>query len=783
MRSKMKNTIIHRNKLSNKKIGKKNGGKYKLTKKTGRNHKLTTKKVIKKKYQLGGVNIVGSAIPNVTSSNGKGSISFGENNLQSVLRMSGALNNNSSSNKKGSISFGENNLQSVLRMSGALNNNNDNNNNLIIEDTLEALERDYVTDKIAQMFKSEDLIKADEKDEKDEKAEKDEEDEEDEPNFQAIKTDVNNGQFPTIIDDFFKTPDNSRFVKIKELMVKMFAEAKPKNPFRYKYKPTSAWKNDIISSPKKLYDWYVGKNPGFLPIRQQTKKDIKKLEEDTEIYLKTDDSNFVTKKKDEVARYRKILFEFRHSDPKRKAEINRDLGFAEDDLFSITKHLRKITEDLLRLVGRAATITDLLTQPDLDKLPRLPRTYPSCVKKLDPEGIEEKKCESISENSNDNSTSKIAGFYTWESKSLEQTLYHVIYVPEYEFLVMGMVKDLLLVQCLKKMPAPPKTQIKPVITEFDNANEVRSKKLTGAVITDEIRDNALTLLKEFELLITGKYLYTEFIKCLKQYLLFFSIGRLMANSHDLRTLINYLESLTNTCFIVLPTFEQINFKKVLNFCAAPVLNLRLPNTRIYAHSREASIAFELYHDLLNHSFRTHQVTKYIPGYTGQYLGKILFLVKSEFNKFKYKYQPSKVKCMFGIISRRIEELSKFYNYDYPQIKRSQMTLEEFRAALQIPELSEEEKYLFAFMLFYLFHEMKNYCLHDLYFNKVSIITVFESLLTRRQGEMLESTRFFYGLLFGEYQPQFIKNIFNKSATLKGDLDNDLRLLLQKCLNN
>ena len=704
--------------------------------------------------------------------------------------MSGALNNNSSSNKKGSISFGENNLQSVLRMSGALNNNNDNNNDLIIEDTLEALERDYVTDKIAQMFKSEDLIKADA-----------EVDEEDKKIFDSIKSEVNEGRFPSIIDEFFqehKTPENKIFVNIKALMEKMFAEARAKsqNPFRYTYKPHSAWKDEMLSSPALIKEWYLKKNPGFLPIKQQNRKAISDIESKTEIHLETEDRNFVTKKKNEVAFYRKKLEEFRASDLKRQVEINKELGLDEKDSFAIRNHLRKLTKDLVRLVGSTVNvkaISDLVTQPDLTSLPISPATYSSCEKKLDPTKIERTKCESGSENSNDKSSPKIAGFYEWESKSLDKSFYDVIYVPEYDFLVMGMVKDLLLVQCFKKMPKPSDKQPKPVFNESDNANALRSKKLIDSVITDEMRRNALILLKKFESLIAGGYLYTEFIECLEKYLLFFTTGRLLAGSDDLRTLINLLKSLINTCFIILPTFEQTDFKKVLNLCAAPVLNLRLPNTRIYTHGNEVSIAFELYHDLLNHNFRTHQVTKYIPGYTGQYLGKILYLVKNEFSKFKYKYQPSKIKCIYEIISSRIKNLSEIYNYNDAKIKESEMTLENLRAALDSGDkLTEEEKYIFAVILFYLFHEMKNYCLHDLYFNKASILTTFESLLTRRgddKKEVLESTRFFYGVLTANYHPKpsgkvgFMEIIFraNRDAVLEGKLDGDLRKLIVKSL--
>ncbi len=762
----MKSKIIHRNKLSNKKIGKKNGGNYKLTKKTLINNKLKTKKNIKKYYQRGGTNGEGPASgppekeftfkcpnqklsPKINDLNDLNDLKCGQKNIDAEL------------------------LALTLRDSGAFNTDNSAKNDVFIKNAAEEFARNDRNDRndiryrIAKMFNSEDLIK---------------DDAEDATFLKEMETYVNNGELPPIISGFFEKNENAEFDSIRKLMEKMCREAIPKNPFRYEYKPPSEWKDDVLSSPKKMYDWYVSKNPGFLPIRQQTREYIDDLESKTKIYLETEDSNFVTKKKAEVARYRKKLEEFRkpESTPamlkEKQVRINTELGFDENNLFAISEHLRKITEELLRLVGSKATITDFLTQPDLDKLPRLPPPYPSCIKKLDPSDNEIKTCES--ESSVENPI--VAGVYTWESKSLDQSPYPVIKVPEYDFLVMGMVKDLLLVQCLKTMPVPPKKQPKPVFHKSDNANERRSKGLSGAVITDEIRANSLKLLKKFESLIAEGYLYTEFIECLIKYLLFFSIGRLIANSNDLRVSIQYLESLTKTCFIILPTFEQINFKKILNSCAAPVLKLRLPNTRIYAHTREAGIAFELYHDLLNHSFRTHQITKYIPGYTGQYLGKILFLVKNEFRDFRYKYQPSKIECMYGIISRRIIKLFDVYNYDDKQIKASQMTLEQFRVAVDIKgQLTEEEKYIFAIMLYFLFHEMKNYCLHDLNFNKKSLENIFQSLLPEK--EFSDYGRILYHLLSSEFQPRFMKVIFTKDGNSVKDLINHLRQLIKKCL--
>ncbi len=724
----MKNKTTHRMKLSNKKIGKKNGEKNKVTKKKGRHIKLTKKK-IKKYYLIGGAD--------------------GDNNNCNRENNSNEYNGKEGDNTE----FGG--LDSEYG-----------------GDVYDDGEDDQIpngkdlTKRIAQMFKPET-----------EEFETDED--QDDTNFTAISADVNRGTFPTIISTFLsqEVHDVTPFPNIKLLMESMFSKARelaiPKNPFRYEHKPSSAWKDDILSSPVKLYDWYVSKNPDFLPIRQQTREYIDGLEVETATKLETYNKNIIPNKKAEVARYRKILDEFIHSKLEEQAQINVKLGFDEKNKFAIRFHLRKITEELLRLVGSRETFTDLLTQPNLEQLPDKVKIIPSCAEKLDPTKNEEKNCES--ESSVDNPT--VAGVYTWESKSLDQSPYPVIKVPEYDFLVMGMVKDLLLVQFLRKMPKQ-KNEPSPQITSLNDLNDRRAKLLQGSIITDKIRAKALTLLKEFESLIANGYLYTEFIECLRNYLLFFSLGEHMMNTSKTRAVMEYLRSLTNTCFIVLPTFEQINFFKTVNLCAAPVLNLRLANTRVNVHSKDASITFEVFHDLLIHSFKSHQISKYIPGFTGCYLGMHAYMLKK---KFAYKYQPSKIKCMYGVIFRRIAELFKLYEHNTEEIKQSEMTLEQFRAALATEgQLTNEERYILTFLLFFVFHEMRNFCLHDLKFNKASLRNIFDYLLPKSGKFSKYITNFYYSIT-SSYQPIFMRNIFTHKHCYRDELNGYLRTILDKCL--
>jgi hypothetical protein len=370
---------------------------------------------------------------------------------------------------------------------------------------------------------------------------------------------------------------------------------------------------------------------------------------------------------------------------------------------------------------------------------------------------------------------KIDQFYPWEFSKLDQCPYPVIKVEEYAFLVMGMVKDLLLIQFFSKMPKAPHNVKE---EDYNNLNARISKKLNGAEITEDIRRVGFKLLQLFEILIKGEYVYSEFIICLSKYLLLFSIGNSQAHASLLRAVIDFLKSSLNTCFIIFPTFEQVNYKKVVNFCAAPVLNFRLSNHRLMIHSQELSLTDEIFHDLLNHGFSTHQITKYIPGYTGQYFSRHRFRL---IDKFKHKYQPTKIKNIFELRCQRLSYLFRSYDYDVRLLNSSEMKEPEFIKAVDGAALTNEEKFIFACMLFFAFHEMQTYCLHDLNFNSDGINMNFSYLLRKRNRAENRNTQRFYELLSSPQQYPFMQKIFDRESLARGEYDAILLGLIKKCL--
>jgi len=510
---------------------------------------------------------------------------------------------------------------------------------------------------------------------------------------------------------------------ILSLMNLMFSEeekkatitGKPqKNVFSYGYKPSSEWKDTLLANPKKIYEWYLLKNPNFLPILRQNKEEIYRIEQkaDTEIYASEQE-------------YRNKLAK-EHKAP--ALSCGAQLQFQ-----SKIKRKRK---------GADLNNTENNREANNNQKDYLP---------------------------------KIDRFYPWESSKLEQVSYPVIKVEEYAFLVMGMVKDLLLLQFLSKMPkAPHKVEKK----SYNNLNARISKRLDGAKIPTDISQLAFKLLQLFEKLIKEGYVYAEFISCLSKYLLLFSVGNSQAHTSLLRAVIDFLKSSLNTCFIIFPTFEQVNYKKVVNFCAAPVLNFRLSNHRLMIHGDELSLTDEIFHDLVNHGFSTHQITKYIPGYIGHYFQGHSFRLN---DKFKYKYQPTEIRNIFALRKERLSNLFPSYDYDVTLLSNSEMNESGFIKAVDSDDLTNEEKFIFACMLFFAFHEMRTYCLHDLNFNSDGINMNFSYLLRKRNRAESRNTQRLRELLCSPQQYQFMQRIFDRESLARGEYDEILLGLIKKCL--
>ena len=160
-----------------------------------------------------------------------------------------------------------------------------------------------------------------------------------------------------------------------------------------------------------------------------------------------------------------------------------------------------------------------------------------------------------------------------------------------------MVKDLLLIQFLNKVPKP-KLSNPSKLQNLETIDNLSNLKYTE--IVTEIRSKAYELLKRFEKLIFDGYKYQEFLKLLHDYIGFFSNmnnpSKKKECDYSMRTLLEFADMPS----IIVPTFFQINYEWILNTMAAPIINFRLSNRRKKIHGNFLAPCNELLHDIYNY---------------------------------------------------------------------------------------------------------------------------------------------------------------------------------------
>jgi len=90
--------------------------------------------------------------------------------------------------------------------------------------------------------------------------------------------------------------------------------------------------------------------------------------------------------------------------------------------------------------------------------------------------------------------------------------------------------------------------------------------------------------------------------------MFFSMGVLQPDTTKFNPCL-YLkqeyDKIINSPYILLPSFKQIDFYKVIDLCKAPIVNFRLINTRRLIHTSYGYPCTEGIHDILFHAKQTH----------------------------------------------------------------------------------------------------------------------------------------------------------------------------------
>jgi hypothetical protein len=137
---------------------------------------------------------------------------------------------------------------------------------------------------------------------------------------------------------------------------------------------------------------------------------------------------------------------------------------------------------------------------------------------------------------------------------------------------------------MKRMPGlnAKDIEIQPDITNngaqsannYSNNNKI-SKDLSTKTLTVQLSNNAAELLTNIDKLIEYGVPYEIFTQIVLQYIMFFSIGVLEppeTRGNPCLYLKTEYNKLVNSPYILLPSFKQIDFYKVIDLCKAPIIN-------------------------------------------------------------------------------------------------------------------------------------------------------------------------------------------------------------------
>ena len=266
-------------------------------------------------------------------------------------------------------------------------------------------------------------------------------------------------------------------------------------------------------------------------------------------------------------------------------------------------------------------------------------------------------------------------------------------VPEFKTLIALIIKDIILLYITKKFPSK---------NENDNENNNDNNKklnrisdcdyiydLSGKNISDDNHNLIIELLKQIEDIITNGYNYLQIINLIINYYKLFNFGYVYLNEDDsdlknekdkkeCLKLIESLRNLSNTCFMIYPSFAFINYTKILYFMQAPVLILKMANIRENTDNIFMSPIFQIWHDISFHADITQCV------YREESDKKmVISLYKNENNQY-------------DIFKKKFNVIKKYINVNYKNLNDSNFET----------SLPERKKYFIAYILFLILHELE-----------------------------------------------------------------------------
>jgi hypothetical protein len=203
-------------------------------------------------------------------------------------------------------------------------------------------------------------------------------------------------------------------------------------------------------------------------------------------------------------------------------------------------------------------------------------------------------------------------------------------VPEFNFILAVMLKDLVLLSTIKKYPLrDSKNTVEPRISE-EPYEQVTYNLPTTATTASSINFDELFRKINSEVNMESGILYIKFLDILSDYITIFSLGILYSQLDstfpkdakdakgdnkwsELHKDIAILETIKKIPYIIYPSLIQISYDKVLYTIQAPVINFRLNNKRRFIHNRFYNSIFEISHDISMHATLTHMYQLNISG--------------------------------------------------------------------------------------------------------------------------------------------------------------------------
>lgn len=219
-----------------------------------------------------------------------------------------------------------------------------------------------------------------------------------------------------------------------------------------------------------------------------------------------------------------------------------------------------------------------------------------------------------------------------------------------------------------------------------NINKITTNNSRGLYllnrITDDMKSKILELLNLINNIIeSNNYIYLAIINIIDKYLLLFSFGGKPQDKYS-----NLLLEISNTPFIVYPTFNMVSYTKVIYFIQAPVMNFNIMNTRKLVHKEYDCPYFQIAHDIDNHSSKTH-------GYRNGNFKSIAHTDIDINNNNALK--TSNIKLLFNKTNNIINLLKNYINYNITYFKNDNITIDD----------DDFKKFILCYSLFIICHEV------------------------------------------------------------------------------